>query len=259
MRKLIINADDFGLTQTCTEAIIGAFAEEKITSTTICANGNFFDNAVNSALANGFEKNIGIHLNITEGTPLTEKMRSERIFCDINGNYHGQIKRVKPLTRIQKEIVFNEFVNQILKVRKSGISVSHADSHHHIHTALNITPIAIAALKENSINKIRISRNIGQIKYFKKLLKDIYNIYLLSGKFISTDLFGSLEDVDTGLPNNNKSLEIMVHPDYDKANRLIDRIYYDEDGVPGGNVLNVKEIIINSYRLCSYNNLSEEN
>ena len=66
---IIINADDFGLNKSCSQAIALAFSEELVTDTTIMANGEYFDDAVKLAEKHGFFDKIGIHLNITEGKP----------------------------------------------------------------------------------------------------------------------------------------------------------------------------------------------
>lgn len=259
MKALIINADDFGLTESCTDAIIRAYHEGKISSTTICANGGYFEKAVNLAFKNRIENRVGVHLNITEGYPLTDKIRKDRFFCNADGAYNGCINRTKLLTHSQKVAVYNEFIMQIQKVRSTGINITHSDSHHHIHTAYNITPIAMSALKASSIQKIRICRNIGEIQFAKKLLKVIYNKYLLSKNFSSTDLFGSIKDFENeDLSKDEKSLEIMVHPDFDKCGRLVDRVGLNENNTPVGKELILCTEFLCNYTLCSYYDLTRE-
>ena len=77
MKKVIINADDFGLAQGVNEGIIKAHQEGVLTSATLMANMPGFDQAVEMARANP-ELGVGVHLNILRGWPLspTQKVGS---------------------------------------------------------------------------------------------------------------------------------------------------------------------------------------
>lgn len=246
------------MTESCTNAIIKAFSEKKITSTTILANGYYFDRAIKLIFVNNLQYKVGVHLNLTYGEPLTENIKRDRFFCDETGIFHGKINKNKSLSNLQKELVFNELTAQIKRVRDAGVPITHCDSHHHIHTAPNITAITIKVLKASNIKKIRISRNIGNIPFTKKLIKDLYNKFLLSKGFTSTSLFGSIEDVESNiLLKSSKSLEIMVHPDFSN-NKLIDRMGYDEDSNPIGKEINLQTDFLYKYYLCSFYDLKKE-
>lgn len=248
--KLIINADDFGLSETCTRAIFDAFNKGLITDTTMVANGGAFDLALNISQNSDIKNNIGVHFNLTEGAPLTENIKKCSSFV-MNGRFHGKVNRTKPLSRYEKKAVYEELTAQIEKIENSGIRITHADSHHHIHTDIFIAPIVVKICKEHGINKIRLHRNIGSISIVKKIVKKIYNRYLKFKGFRTTDYFGSLEDIKDNLPSD--TLEIMVHPDYNAEGILIDRIDL-ENGYPVGEKLNenAKKISKNHF---SYNEL----
>ncbi|HLY26998.1 MAG TPA: ChbG/HpnK family deacetylase, partial [Aggregatilineales bacterium] len=63
---LIVNADDFGLTEGTNRAIVEAFQQGIVTSTSLLANGYAFDHAIE--LAEGLpDLGIGVHLTLTEG------------------------------------------------------------------------------------------------------------------------------------------------------------------------------------------------
>lgn len=239
MTHLIINADDYGQTKSCTDAIIEAFEKKLISDTTMITNGNCFDYAVTEALSHRYNDRIGIHFNITEGIPLTQGIKNNINFVK-DGTFFGKINRIKLLSKQDKKDVYFELSAQVEKFYKSGLKISHADSHHHIHTAMNITPIFIEVCQKYKITKIRLHRNIGNITILKRAIKMIYNKYLSSKGFQTTDYFGSVTDVIYGLPNG--ITEIMVHPDYDKNHGLIDRISYDKFPI-GKRLVNIKEII----------------
>lgn len=244
---LIINADDFGLSSSVNRAIATAFQDGLISDTTMLANGKAFDEAVEIAKAGGFQTKVGVHFNITEGQPLTDDIKKCPSFCE-NGIFHKKINRLKPLSRFEKSAVYKELSAQAQKIKSAGFNIDHADSHHHIHTAIFIAPIVFRICKENGIDKIRLHRNIGNVPSYKKIVKDFYNKTLRKKGFITTDYFGSLKDIsDYPLPDK---LEIMVHPDYDKDGVLIDRRDFVNDtpaGVPLYNLAHKTDSKLISY------------
>ncbi len=244
--ELIINADDFGLTQSCTEAIVEAFRKNYITDTTMMATGVAFDIALKYAKSE-LDGKVGIHFNLTEGKPLTESIASFSEFC-ANGVFHKHINRYKPLSAEAKKAVYEELSAQANKIQAAGVNIAHADSHHHIHTAPFIAPIIFRVCKEHSIQKIRLHRNIGAISGYKMLMKKAYN-KIVHKQFVSTDYFGSMEDAKAGLPDG--VVEIMVHPDFDNIGNLIDREGAECIGAPLSDI----ERIIEGNILTSYKEL----
>ena len=164
---IIINADDFGLSDSVNRAIAAAFSDRLISDTTMLANGKAFDGAITLANEEGFLDKIGIHFNLTEGEPLTEEIKKCPSFCE-NGVFHGKIDRLKPLSRTEKSALYTELSAQVQKIRSAGLNIDHADSHHHIHTAVFIAPIVFRVCRENGITKIRLHRNIGAIPSYKR-------------------------------------------------------------------------------------------
>ena len=233
MRTIIINADDYGLNEHCSRAIEQAFRVGIITDTTMMATGDYFDEAIALAREYGFINQIGVHLNLTEGEPLTDEIRYISDFVT-DGCFNKHYRRTKPLSRKINNAIYQELTAQVEKIQNVGITITHADSHHHIHTALFIAPIVARVCMEHGITKIRLHRNIGSISGFKMLIKKKYNNWLHSQGFATTDYFGSLRDIENaGIPDN---CEIMVHPDFDKNGILIDR-HGIKDSFPIGSKL----------------------
>ena len=251
IERVIINADDFGLNKHCTDAICEAFEKGLITDTTLMANGKAFDYAIKRINADGIGERIGIHFNITEGEPLTENIKNLPEFVAA-GHFHGRIDRLKPLSRAEKKAVYEELTAQAHKLESNGVHISHADSHHHIHTAIFIAPIVLRVCSEHKINKIRLHRNVGKISKFKYIVKKIYNNYLRRKKFITTQFFGSMDDMESG--EIKGSLEIMVHPDFDSAGAIIDRVG-EEDGFPIGQPLSGSKLYGQEIDFINYSKL----
>ena len=131
--KLIINGDDFGHSTAVNSGIINAMKDGLISSATVLPNMPGFDEAIELSKINKFQNNVGIHLNLFEGEPLTSEMKRCRIFTDETGNFHqGTIKYYSPLI-IDRVIIFKELSAQIEKVLKAGLIPSHIDSHAHRH------------------------------------------------------------------------------------------------------------------------------
>ena len=216
----IVNADDFGLNEHCSKAIAQAFKKGLITDTTMMATGEYFDEAIELAKEQGFIDKIGIHLNLTEGEPLTEEIKGCPRFVT-DGRFNKQYDRTKPLLNEEKVAIEKELTAQVEKIQDAGIVITHADSHHHIHTGIFVAPIAAKVCKEHGITKMRLHRNLGHISAIKRFVKNKYNRWLHKQGFITTNYFAYIIDIEnTEIPDNT---EIMVHPDFDKDGVLIDR------------------------------------
>ena len=230
MNRIIINADDFGMNEQNSRAIDEAFGKGLVTDTTMMANRDYFDGALALARSAGFFDKIGVHLNLTEGVPLTQDIkRLERFVTD--GSFNKRYDRAEPLTDAEKDAVYAELTAQVKKLRDAGIAVTHADSHHHIHTGAYIAPIAEQVCRENGILKIRILRNTEKIPPEQRARNDRFNRRLSGQGFVTTRCFAYVTDLEEAeIPD---STEIMVHPDYDKNGILIDR-RGRENGCPVG-------------------------
>ena len=255
MNKILINADDFGLFDSGNSGIVRAFNENLISSTTACANGEFIEQAFKLACENGFSDKIGIHINLTEGTPLTDKIKSDSFFCK-DGVFHGQINRLKKPTQEQLRELRDEVSAQIQRLKDIGFNLTHADSHHHIHTCVFFEDTIKDVLFKYGINKIRLHRNFGDIRFYKKIVKNWYNKKLRKQGFITTEKMGSLFDLEKYPDTAKKFLcEIMVHPDLDKNGEVVDRIDWDKAGCPCGEKLSEIKKYIGNCKLISYGDI----
>lgn len=224
MDKIIINADDFGYSLEINLAIRESYIQGIISSTSIMANMLGFEDAIGIIKELQMNQCVGIHLNITDGKPLTKAILQIERFCDYNGNF--SFKRnssiFKRLTKSEKEVLGLEFRAQIARCKVNGVVLTHADSHQHIHTEWNIAKIAINVLKEEGISKIRISKNIGSgisknwvAIGLKKIYKSYFNRFLRKKGFITTNLFGGFSDINSlkeEFIQKDLTCEIMCHP-----------------------------------------------
>lgn len=251
---MIVNADDFGLTESCTRAIAEAFRQGLISSTTACANGEAIEAAYQIAVENDFLRCVGIHINLTEGSPLTEEMKTDPFFCE-NGVFRGRINRLKKPSKQTLAHLEAEVIAQIERLKAIGFPISHADSHHHIHTSVFLIGTIEKILKRYGITKIRLHRNFGAIRFYKKIVKNRFNKGLQKNGFVTTQKMGSFADLQA-MPEIAKAYltEIMVHPDFDRDGILVDRV--DEiDGCPVGKPLDEIKPYLQNKTLISYGDL----
>ena len=92
MKKLIVNADDFGLTNGVNRAIIEGHTRGAITSATLMANMPAFDAAVRLAKDHP-SLGVGLHFNITQGRPVADASRVGSLIDD-SGEFWGTSQAV---------------------------------------------------------------------------------------------------------------------------------------------------------------------
>jgi predicted glycoside hydrolase/deacetylase ChbG (UPF0249 family) len=133
LRLLIVNADDFGLNDAATEAIIHTHCAGAVTSTTLMVNAPGCERAVE--LAAGYPKlGIGLHFNLTWGAPLSNPedipalVSSSGMFLD-----RSRLSLRLLAGRVPADQIHKEFTAQFDRICQFGVMPSHIDSHQHIH------------------------------------------------------------------------------------------------------------------------------
>ena len=225
LSTLIINADDFGLSSIVNRAILASMEEGLVTSTSMMANMPGFEHGVGLARVHArLAGRIGVHLNLTEGQPLSEPILGCPLFCT-DGWFGYQRTPLFYLGKKTREAVYLEFKAQVERVLDAGIKPTHLDSHHHIHTEWALAPSVRRLALEYKIPRIRLTRNIGAApSYPKRLYKLVFNRWRLNG-FRNTDYFGDIADMahfSNGQGPEGKVIEIMVHPLFDEGGGLVD-------------------------------------
>ena len=162
MKELIVNADDFGLTEAVSCGILDAHREGIVTSTTLMANGGAFEAAV-SMSRRAPRLGIGVHLNLTEGEPVSPALRVPSL-VDRTGRLHlspGRLLRAIVRRQVNLADVESELRQQITKVLSAGISPTHLDGHKHVHVLPGVSDVVIRLAQEFSIRSIRCPREVA--------------------------------------------------------------------------------------------------
>lgn len=232
--RLIVNADDFGYSEAVNGAIINAFESSLLTSTSLMVNMPGFDHAVGLIRRHSLlQGKVGLHLNLTEGFPLSNAIKDCSAFCGEDGRltYRRHERSLFYLGRKERVAVYNEFRMQLERLLATGIRPMHLDSHHHLHTEWAIAPLVCRLARNYGIRRIRLTRNMGLVpSRAKRWYKKLFNYWFLErgGGFAdNTDFFGDIEDMmfflkAGGDGRENLSFEIMVHPQFDPLGRLVD-------------------------------------
>jgi predicted glycoside hydrolase/deacetylase ChbG (UPF0249 family) len=124
--RVIINADDFGMTSEINAAIVEAFHKRWISSTTIMANMPGTEEAFALARRYNLIGCIGIHLNLTEGYPITKDIAHFYRFCDEKGRLRPRRTMFHLSTR-ERLAVEHEIDAQVEKCLNHDIPLTHID------------------------------------------------------------------------------------------------------------------------------------
>ena len=170
MKRLIISADDFGLTKGINEGIIRCAREGIVTSASVMANMPDFEQAVGLAgKCPGLA--IGVHLNLVKGGPLQPAGEVRSLVANRGVFYTLPRFTVRLASgKIELAEAEKELRSQIEKALNAGLKPTHLDSHRHFHVYPPLLKLVIKLAKEYQIDKIRcpvgLSALPGSLKEF---------------------------------------------------------------------------------------------
>jgi predicted glycoside hydrolase/deacetylase ChbG (UPF0249 family) len=224
LKRLVVNADDFGYTRDVNSGIIEAHKRGILTATTLMANGKEFDHAVDLAKTNpGLD--IGCHLVLIGGNSL------------LPGRDPFPSSLPEFLQRLARGQLnpYNELRTQIEKILETGIQPTHLDTHKHTHLAPPVLKAVARLSEEFRIRWVRrpfdyplsggdpipwskraLSRGLQVLRnYFQGTLSrhgcrttDHFAGFQLTGYLRTEELVALLKSLPDGLT------EFMCHPGY---------------------------------------------
>jgi len=216
--QIIVTADDFGLDPVSNAAIIDVLTSGVVSHTSIVVNMPAFDEACDLARSRGVVDRVGLHLNLTQGTPLTDAMRRSRAFC-VDGEFAppSRWKGLVPLTGPARRVLADEVRAQIEKARSHGLPLTHLDSHNEIHIEPNVAATVAAIAAAAGITRLRPARNCGERRGSLRLvLHRRYNAWLKRRGLMQVHYFGTIDDLLwLARRQHTRSAilaEVMTHP-----------------------------------------------
>jgi chitin disaccharide deacetylase len=157
VRRLIVNADDFGLTAGVNRAIVEAHSKGLVSSTTLMANAPAFEGAVQ--LISRSNLSVGCHIVLIDGMPVsTPNEVSSLLSATRTPEFEtsfGSFAMRALRGRINPKQVEKEAAGQIGRLQAAGVSVSHVDTHKHAHILPQILQPVVRAAKACGIRAIR--------------------------------------------------------------------------------------------------------
>jgi len=157
--RLIVHADDLGISEQVNNGILKAHQEGILTSTSIMATGAAFEHAVTTCRSVP-NLDVGIHLTLVEEQPLLEKELIPSL-VDSEGRFFGHATMFTQryfLRKIRIAEVVHELDAQIRKVLDSGLAISHLDSHQHVHMLPEIWRAVVELATKYHIPAVRLAR-----------------------------------------------------------------------------------------------------
>ena len=230
--RLIVNADDLGISEGVNRGILEAHEAGAVTSASVMVNLPAFDHAVRSARA-APALGTGLHFNLLAGRPLTPAL-------SLVDPRTGAFLPFRALAwralsgRIDSDEVFVECAAQLKRLRDTGLRITHVDSHRHVHVLPGIRPAVQRAAKEAGVAQVRVPVRPagGAPRSAIAAAKDVLlaasfrvasraaparttvrfeGISLMGGDGFESGLLALVAALPAGVT------ELMVHPGYDDA------------------------------------------
>jgi chitin disaccharide deacetylase len=158
MKRLIINADDFGLAPGVNRAIVELAQAGALSSTTLMATAPYFSPAVFMAFAQpGLA--VGCHVVLVDGSPCLHPgdvpslldPRAASSFRATVGSFFADLLH----GRIREQEIEAEAIAQIQRIQSSGLTVSHIDSHKHVHAFPRVLAPLLRAARRCGVGCVR--------------------------------------------------------------------------------------------------------
>lgn len=144
MKRLVVTADDFGLTPGVTDGIITAHCDGIVTRTSIIAAGRAFEYAVEQARVHPL-LGLGLHFTLVEEQAVSDRRMR------LPSSYAGVVLGRVPLSFVEAELRA-----QLQKCFDAGLTLTHIDSHQHVHSLPSIMRIVLRVAEEHGIRRVRL-------------------------------------------------------------------------------------------------------
>ena len=210
MKRLIFNADDYGLCEPVNSAVERLVAAQRLNSVSVLANGASVKAAIEFLLQH-LHVDAGVHLNAVEGVPL----RASHLLTNDQGLFIGLSALLKRWVRHPWAVthaVEMEWRAQIESLQQAGLTLPHADSHQHLHGFPFAYHLAVKLCREYNIPALRWPRERHSAPARR-----------LSAAALNAALFASnLLTPDRSLHRNDHFLGFRHAGHYDQAGLLRD-------------------------------------
>ena len=207
MRRLFVNADDFGLTEGVTAGIAEAMAVGVVGGTTamVCVPG-----AVERIARFGrpFAGRVGLHLQLTGGAPCLPPGDVPSLAAA-----DGRFPRKKiAVVNVDPGEVRREWRAQLARFLETGLRPSHLDSHHHIHKRPEVFEVFVELAREWGLPARALSDDMRRTLDAAGVAHADVCVTRFYGESLDVPHFLSLVDAAFAALGGDGTVEIMCHP-----------------------------------------------
>jgi predicted glycoside hydrolase/deacetylase ChbG (UPF0249 family) len=162
-RSLVITADDFGFTPQINRGIIEAFECGAVTAVSMMVHLPGWRDAVRHAQVAGCELDIGLHLNLIVGKPIT---RARSLTDHRTGDFFSaRTLATRSLARrVHPDDAYNECMAQAAQLLDAGLTITHLDGHLHLHVLPGVWEGVVEAARALGDLPIRVPRERALIR-----------------------------------------------------------------------------------------------
>lgn len=157
MSRLILNADDFGLTSGVNRAIVELHRAFVLTSATLMANAPATDEAIEMARENP-SLGVGCHIVLVDGEPVLPAPKLPTLADRRAARFHPSLGpfALRVLAgRIRPDEIEAEAAAQIARLQGRGLRLTHIDTHKHTHLFPTVLRPVLRAARAAGIGAVR--------------------------------------------------------------------------------------------------------
>ncbi|KAM7089823.1 carbohydrate deacetylase isoform 2-T3 [Ciconia maguari] len=155
--KLIVTGDDFGYCPRRNQGIVDCFLAGAVSNVSLLVNGSAAADA--AKLARRYNIPIGLHANLSEGSPVCEVLKTNSSLLNQDGFFHGKMGFRTALSKglLNMSEVKQELKAQVELFRElTGHLPPHMDGHQHIHVLPEVRHVFAEVLEEYGIKYTRV-------------------------------------------------------------------------------------------------------
>ncbi|XP_027762201.1 carbohydrate deacetylase [Empidonax traillii] len=212
--KLIITGDDFGYCPRRNQGIVDCFLAGAISNVSLLVNGSAAADA--AKLAKRYSIPIGLHANLSEGSPVCEVLKTNSSLLNQDGFFHGKMGFRTALSRglLNMSEVKQELKAQVELFRElTGHLPPHMDGHQHVHVLPEVRHVFAEVLEEYGIKYTRVPVEPGlhNCDWIPRALMDFY-LGVEEDSFNTVDVFTKhgirWPDIYIGLSTMGKNMSV---------------------------------------------------
>lgn len=243
LRRVIVNADDFGQTPGVSQGIIDSHQRGIVTSASLMVNSPYAKHGTDLQSSRAVSMALGLHFNLTAGVPVSDIVLVRSLVDDsgyfpapfdssilgmridssqIDAQVNSVLKRLALNAKVDD--IRNELWAQFDRfVSLTGMTPTHIDTHHHIHRIQNVLNAVAELAKEHRIPVRQISPSMKS--FLRK--KGIPTSDWFVGRFWGEpDRERALNELIRALRRSRAGItELMCHPGYADSLLRMDSMY----------------------------------